>query len=159
MSVSNELIVLFVLICVAGFGVDVSTNDNSEFGADVGLDESGDDGFSADVGLHWIVPDCDDSLIEPVDTNVKDGFIDNKGYWSKSDFSEILYHKWFSRVTPGSTATETINVYKCLSNNNNDNCVVSQALIPEAYTIDNMDNVDLVIKTNNFENRVKTCMP
>ena len=84
MSVSNELIVLFVLICVAGFGVDVSARHNSGFSADVGLDESVDygyDGFSADVGLHWIVPDCDDSLIEPVDTNVKDGFIDTVGMW------------------------------------------------------------------------------
>lgn len=107
-------------------------------------------------------PDCE-NLIEPVDTNIKDGYVDNKNYWQKrSGQPQILPHVWFSpKMSNGLplTATQTITVFKCSGNSNDDNCVSSQVSIPGAYTLDNMENVDSISRNANFQNRVSTCMP
>ena len=79
MSVYNALIMLVVLVKVMGLhAVDTGVLN----------------GLPILPGVVDWQPDCEDILIEPVDTNVKDGFVDNKNYWFKS--GEELEHKIWS---------------------------------------------------------------
>jgi Tfp pilus assembly protein FimT len=111
-------------------------------------------------------PDCDNTFIEPVNTD--DGWIDKKYYWQKGNANEFMFHSWFCPVhyenvhlvlSTYALVTRTINVIKCSATKNDDNCVMSQVQILDKYTVCSMAQLDRHINLRNFAGRVKTCMP
>ena len=118
-------------------------------------------------------PDCDDLFIEPV--NIDDGWIDKGGHWEKENQKEGMNHAWFCPVhylvvdvftktqtisfSTDALVKRTINVIKCSTTKNDDNCVVSQAQILDPHVICDMPYLYRQIHSRNFAGRVKTCMP